>query len=116
MIPFLICILLAGAPLFYLETILGQFSGKSPLALFGQLCPAFRGLGISCTLLSGILCLHYMPLTWSLAYLFTSFNAEVPWTHCHNEWNTERCYDPAIDVNFTLNGTGGVSPAEEFWK
>ena len=90
LIPFMIGMVLAGAPLFYLEIILGQFSGKSPLALWKPLCPSFRGLGLSTTLLSAFFSLWYMPLPYSLFYLVKSFNTVLPWGSCGNEWNTER--------------------------
>ena len=129
LIPFLIFMLIAGAPLFYMEVILGQFSGKSPLKLW-ELSPAFRGLGVSCTLLSGIVALYYMPLTWSALYMVLSIGPDVPWKDCGNYWNTDNCYDPSNDtaydvvqnsteqcrLNNNTNCTQYVSSTEEYWK
>ena len=77
MVPFILMMILAGAPLFYLEVILGQFSGKSPLALW-EFSPAFKGIGISCTILSGILCkfTHHHP--HPLPFWFTPTTLLVP--------------------------------------
>ena len=53
LIPFTIFMFIAEAPLFYMEAILGQFSGRSPLNLW-EFCPAFKGVGISCTILASV--------------------------------------------------------------
>ena len=53
LIPFALFITIAEAPLFYLEAILGQFSGKSPMGMW-EICPAFRGVGIACTIMASI--------------------------------------------------------------
>lgn len=34
-------------------------------------------------------CVYYIViLAWALFYLFYSFQAELPWSHCNNTWNT----------------------------
>ena len=52
LIPFTIAIFVVGIPLFYLEVILGQFSGRSPLTMWRKICPAFKGIGYSMTVSS----------------------------------------------------------------
>ena len=111
LIPFTIFMLIGGAPLFYLELLLGQFSGKSALTLW-VICPILKGIGYSMTLLTFIASIYYMPFTWSLVYLFYSFTTgEVPWSHCGNSWNTPRCAEIYNETNVTKS-----TPAEEFWK
>ena len=42
LVPYIILIGLIGAPLYYLEMCLGQFSGKGPWKCF-EFCPLFKG-------------------------------------------------------------------------
>lgn len=42
LIPYLIVLVIIGRPLYYLEMLLGQFSGRSSLKVF-DLAPAMRG-------------------------------------------------------------------------
>ena len=115
LVPFVICMIVAAGPLFYLETIVGQFSGKSPLALWGSISPAFKGLGVSVTIMSGICSITNMNMQWSIFYLIQSFSVVLPWQGCDNQWNTDKCSNaPMNATNATTNKT--ATPAEEFWK
>ena len=69
LIPFVIAMFLVGMPLFYLEVLIGQFSGRSPLTLWGHFCPAFKGVGFAMTLVSFGTLFYYMPFTWSSIYV-----------------------------------------------
>ena len=66
LIPFTIAMILVGIPLFYMESILGQFSGRSPLSLW-VISPAFKGIGYSMTVSSSSL------LSFKLKKQFQSF-------------------------------------------
>ena len=35
----------AGLPIFFLEIVLGQFTGVGPVKIFGRMAPLLRGLG-----------------------------------------------------------------------
>ena len=49
------------------------------------------GLGLGMLLICFIGCVFYnMIIGWSLYYLFASFTSELPWSHCSNNFNTER--------------------------
>ena len=42
LIPFFIMLFLAGIPIFFLETAIGQFSGLSPSHAFAKMVPVFQ--------------------------------------------------------------------------
>ncbi|GFS19354.1 sodium- and chloride-dependent glycine transporter 1-like [Elysia marginata] len=95
-IPYVIFLVLCGLPLFFLEVSYGQFSSLSPIAIW-KVVPMFKGVGIGMLLCSGIVCIYYnVIIAWTLYYLFSSFRAILPWSHCDNSWNDELC----IDENF----------------
>lgn len=48
---------------------------------------------------------------WAVYYLFASFTAELPWTKCGNEWNTEKCF-PTASGNYSQT----ASPAKEYFE
>ena len=49
--------------------------------------PAGLGYAGQVTVFNG--CAYYMIImAWALLYLCYSFQAELPWSHCNNTWNT----------------------------
>ncbi|XP_060086172.1 sodium- and chloride-dependent creatine transporter 1-like [Ylistrum balloti] len=124
LIPYLMFIVLGGVPVFMLEMGLGQYMSLSGYKAW-KICPLFQGIGIS----NAITCLcaniyYIMVLAWSAYYFVLSLKAVLPWSDCHNEWNTHRCMSYNEDINITAltnmslpksNGTV-VDPAVEFWE
>ena len=57
-------------------------------------------------------------LAWSVYYLVQSLQAELPWTRCFNEWNTDRCRQtPANGTLSAANSSANTtSPAYEFFQ
>lgn len=97
-VPYVLFLFLCGFPLFFLEVSYGQFSSLSPIAVW-RMSPLFKGVGIGMVIVSGIVCIYYnVIIAWTLYFLFMSFRAVLPWSHCNNEWNTENCVD----------GVGGI--------
>lgn len=45
LIPYFICLFIAGLPIFYMELVLGQFSSLGPNCIFGKIAPITRGIG-----------------------------------------------------------------------
>lgn len=49
------------------------------------------GIGWGMFIVSCLIAVYYnMIIGWALFYLFASFNGDVPWRHCENDWNSER--------------------------
>ncbi|XP_074651903.1 sodium- and chloride-dependent taurine transporter-like [Tubulanus polymorphus] len=121
LIPYLICVLVGGVPLFFLEVAVGQFMSKGGVGTW-SICPLFEGIGWSCAIIVFFLnCYYNVILAWAFYYLFASFTSVLPWSHCNNPWNTEHC-TLAFNVsksNLTTdaaNKTAGVDPVTEFWE
>ncbi|KAK7096784.1 sodium- and chloride-dependent glycine transporter 1-like [Littorina saxatilis] len=92
-IPYFLFLMLCGLPLFFMEVSYGQFSSLSPLAIW-RICPLFKGVGIGMVMVSSIVCIYYnVIIAWTIYYLFMSFRATLPWSHCNNAWNSDTCID-----------------------
>ena len=49
----------------------------------------FLGVGIGMTVVSGLVGIYYnIIIAWPIYYLFASFNSQLPWEFCGNEWNS----------------------------
>ncbi|XP_033744015.1 sodium- and chloride-dependent GABA transporter 2-like [Pecten maximus] len=105
LIPYLICVVVGGIPLFYLEVAVGQFMGTSGLGAW-NICPLLQGLGISTTIIVFFLnCYYNVILCWAFYYMFSSFTWELPWATCDNWWNTDRCSTFSKEAGATINAT-----------
>ncbi|XP_048247888.1 sodium- and chloride-dependent glycine transporter 1-like [Haliotis rufescens] len=114
LIPFIVCLVLCGLPLFFLEVAMGQFSGKSATHVW-SVCPLMKGVGIGMLIISAGTAVYSTTIcAWSLYYTIFSCRAVLPWTDCGNSWNTDSCVTnlQALSqgltevANFTLlNGT-----------
>ncbi|XP_071779911.2 sodium- and chloride-dependent GABA transporter 2-like [Centroberyx gerrardi] len=119
-VPYLLFLVLCGIPLFLLETSLGQYTSLGGVSAWRTICPLFGGLGYASQVMILHGCVYYIViLAWALFYLAYSFQAELPWAHCNNTWNTEACV--LFDYqNQTANGTSlpenATSPVMEFWE
>ncbi|CAF4518695.1 unnamed protein product, partial [Rotaria sp. Silwood2] len=106
LIPYFILYFLIGAPIYYLELALGQFSSRGPATAF-ILAKGWQGVGFA-MIINSVLCMLYynVIISWALFYLIASFRKNLLWKNCENWWNDERCFVPGIDSSpFTVNGT-----------
>uniref|UniRef100_A0A7N8XFR8 Transporter n=1 Tax=Mastacembelus armatus TaxID=205130 RepID=A0A7N8XFR8_9TELE len=88
-VPYLLFLVLCGIPLFLLETSLGQYTSLGGVSAWRTICPLFGGLGYASQVIILHGCVYYIIiLAWALFYLSYSFQAELPWSHCNNTWNT----------------------------
>ncbi|XP_046543629.1 sodium- and chloride-dependent glycine transporter 1-like [Haliotis rubra] len=91
LIPFIVCLVLCGLPLFFLEVAVGQFSGKSATHVW-SLCPLMKGVGIGMLIMSAGTVVYYTTIcAWALYYTVFSCRDVLPWTECGNSWNTDNC-------------------------
>ncbi|CAC5374384.1 Sodium- and chloride-dependent neutral and basic amino acid transporter B(0+),Sodium- and chloride-dependent taurine transporter,Sodium-dependent noradrenaline transporter,Sodium-dependent proline transporter,Sodium-and chloride-dependent glycine transporter 1,Sodium-dependent neutral amino acid transporter SLC6A17,Sodium- and chloride-dependent GABA transporter ine,Sodium- and chloride-dependent GABA transporter 3,Sodium- and chloride-dependent betaine transporter,Sodium- and chloride-dependent GABA trans len=121
-IPYIIFLLLCGFPLFFMEVAFGQFSSLSPVTIW-RICPLFKGVGMGMVIVSAIVCIYYnVIVAWTIYYLFMSFRSVLPWSHCHNSWNDDRCVDGLEGtlnktmLNITSVNLTKVTASEQFWE
>ena len=113
LIPYFVSLLFIGLPMFFLEMVLGQFSGKGATIIFRRICPIFSGLGWAMLCATIIVSLYYnVIVAWTLFYIFKGFASELPWTTC-TEKSSYHCYDNF--TNQTTNDSFEVVPAEDFF-
>ncbi|KAH9489847.1 Sodium- and chloride-dependent glycine transporter 2 [Bulinus truncatus] len=137
LIPYFVCLVLCGLPLYFMEVAMGQFMSRGVYHIW-NICPLFKGLGIG-QLIAGFISSWYYAilLAWVSIYLVNSFKSPLPWTLCGQEWNTPACVPQGIRVQgitgnetdkilptyvngtghgFRVNLTSGLKPAShEFW-
>ncbi|KAJ1070227.1 hypothetical protein K5549_006775 [Capra hircus] len=117
LVPYLFFMVVAGVPLFYMELALGQFNREGAAGVW-KICPILRGVGYAVILISLYIGFFYnVIIAWALHYLFSSFTAELPWTHCNHTWNSPRCSDArAPNASAGTNGTLRTTPAAEYFE
>ncbi|BFZ15628.1 hypothetical protein BsWGS_18667 [Bradybaena similaris] len=82
LIPYTLSLIFMGIPLFALECAFGQYGGKGPLSIW-SINPAFKGLGITMVVASGIIFIYYdVIIAWGLRFLVASFTSHLPWIDC----------------------------------
>ncbi|XP_033126449.1 sodium- and chloride-dependent glycine transporter 1-like [Anneissia japonica] len=117
--PYIIMLLCAGLPLFFLELSFGQFASLGAISIW-KISPIFKGLGWGMTIITAMVCCYYNTIiAYIIFYLFASMTSELPWATCGHEWNTDLC-----SLNGTLineNGThthsnDSVRPSIEYWN
>ena len=98
-----------GAPLYYMELALGQFSSRGPATGFifakGWQGTKFifftarmihsSGVGFAMIINSTITMIYYnVVISWALFYFVLSFRKRLLWSDCGHWWNTDRCFVP----------------------
>ncbi|XP_063114005.1 sodium-dependent dopamine transporter isoform X4 [Cavia porcellus] len=119
LVPYLLFMVIAGMPLFYMELALGQFNREGAAGVW-KICPILKGVGFTVILISLYVGFFYnVIIAWALHYFFSSFSVELPWTHCNNTWNSPNCSDAPSGNASTgpgLNSTFGTTPAAEYFE
>lgn len=127
LIPYLIMMVLEGAPLFLLELGIGQRLRQGSLGVWNLISPWWGGLGVASTVVSYLVGLYYnVIIAWCFYYLFNSFKSPLPFGVCPNETlpganvsqvvrecdiSSETAYfwyRQTIDASATIDETGGV--------
>uniref|UniRef100_A0A8C8IUB5 Transporter n=1 Tax=Oncorhynchus tshawytscha TaxID=74940 RepID=A0A8C8IUB5_ONCTS len=121
LIPYILFLVIAGMPLFYMELALGQYNREGAATVW-KICPVFKGVGYTVIIIALYVGFYYnVIIAWSLYYLFSSMTSELPWLHCGNAWNSPNCTDPKLlNGSFLGNGTSyakyKMTPAAEFYE
>ncbi|XP_036379971.1 sodium- and chloride-dependent GABA transporter ine [Megalops cyprinoides] len=121
LVPYLLMLVVLGIPLLYMELTLGQYLRRGPVLALAKVCPLLKGVGLATVAISFIMCTYYnVIITWSLYYLFSSFQSPLPWENCNNTWSQPNCTDHTTNSSFSttasqqffnykvLERTGGV--------
>ncbi|XP_077980130.1 sodium- and chloride-dependent GABA transporter 1-like [Glandiceps talaboti] len=130
LIPYTICLIFIGIPMFYLELGFGQYLQLGGLRAW-EVIPVFKGVGYGATTIACMMNIYYIViLSWTLIYLACSFSPTLPWSICDGWWNDIYCYDSKT-MNTTNNGTEFLTgeysnitmsmevaetPAEQYWN
>nr|XP_040038347.1 sodium- and chloride-dependent GABA transporter ine [Gasterosteus aculeatus aculeatus] len=111
LVPYLLMLVVLGVPLLHMELTVGQYTRRGPVHALANLCPLLKGVGIASVAISFIMCIYYnVVITWALYYLFSSFQAPLPWQNCNNTWNTPNC------TNIATNSSFSSTASQEFFK
>ncbi|KAH8329928.1 hypothetical protein KR067_008117, partial [Drosophila pandora] len=106
LIPYIIVLFLIGKPMYYLEMIMGQFTSQGTVKIW-SICPGFVGVGYGQAF--GTVCIisYYSSLlALTLYYLFVSFQSELPWSFCREDW--QNCVD-SRPAEYTENLITGLA-------
>ncbi|KAK2724937.1 hypothetical protein QYM36_001404 [Artemia franciscana] len=116
-IPYLICLVAGGVPIFFLEIALGQYTAEGGISAW-SICPMFKGIGYATTAVCFFLNVYYIVVVaWGLHYLFASFSWELPWGSCDNEWNTKACVNFEMGANMSqMPGKYAKDATLEYWE
>nr|XP_019942537.1 PREDICTED: sodium- and chloride-dependent neutral and basic amino acid transporter B(0+) [Paralichthys olivaceus] len=99
LIPYFVMLVVAGIPLFFLESALGQFCSQGPINIW-RAVPLLQGVGVAMVMMTLIVSIYYnVILSYSLYYLFASFQSPLPWTSCFS-WADSNCSNtPTVSCN-----------------
>ncbi|XP_064627434.1 sodium-dependent proline transporter-like isoform X2 [Lineus longissimus] len=113
LIPYVFAVVVIGFPSYFLDLVMGQFSGLSPSKVWNVM-PLFNGIGwaMAFNMLTGSIIYCHL-ITWILYYLGMSFSPELPWASCNNNWNTENCTQNVS--NYTLFNATDISRNVSDW-
>ncbi|XP_014245066.1 sodium- and chloride-dependent taurine transporter-like [Cimex lectularius] len=113
LIPYVVCLIAGGIPIFFLEVGLGQYTSEGGITVW-NIVPLFKGIGIGTTIICFILNVYYIIiLAWAAHYFYNSLTFELPWSSCDNEWNTENCFGNSSIRN---DNRSWVDPVVEYWE
>ncbi|XP_071110057.1 sodium- and chloride-dependent neutral and basic amino acid transporter B(0+)-like [Haliotis cracherodii] len=109
LIAYLVLQLLIGKPMYFMELVMGQFSGKGPTGVW-EMNPSAKGIGIAMVIISLDVAIYYnVIMAYTLYYFFSSMQAVLPWTKCKEEWIALGCVEqrrkapPFCTLNATIN-------------
>ncbi|XP_067135206.1 sodium- and chloride-dependent glycine transporter 1-like [Centruroides vittatus] len=114
LVPYLIMLLLAGKPMYFLELAFGQYSGKSCLVVWSSV-PLAKGVGFGMMTVCLIIVIYYnVVMAYTVFYIASTFQSVLPWSTCDAEW--------AVNTSCTLrsertNRTGErKTPSQVYWE
>lgn len=114
-IHYIVCYLLVGLPLNYLQILMGQYSQLGAI-FFKHMSPIGHGIGYAFLLNSFVWCCHYgIIMGDSLMYLMACIDSELNWMVCPNA-SKVRCWDMNYDCKKNCIGEDVDTSAYVYWK
>ncbi|XP_030370820.1 sodium-dependent nutrient amino acid transporter 1 isoform X1 [Scaptodrosophila lebanonensis] len=111
-IPYFIALLVIGRPVYYLEIVVGQFSGRGVLRAF-DMAPVLKGVAAGQVLATTASITYYSSImALTLRFLFASFSAVLPWSYCHDNWGAD-CYESNAS---NVSNSSLMSPAQLYFE
>ncbi|KAK3536935.1 hypothetical protein QTP86_027053 [Hemibagrus guttatus] len=90
LIPYMIMLSVAGLPLFFMESSVGQFCSQGPINMW-KAVPILQGVGITMMLVGTFVSIYYnVIIAYSIYYMFASFQFPLPWSDC-SSWSEKDC-------------------------
>ncbi|GAB1606135.1 sodium- and chloride-dependent glycine transporter 2-like [Argonauta hians] len=84
LIAYLILQLFIGKPMYFMELVMGQYSGKGPTSVW-EMNPSAKGIGIAMNFISLFVAIYYnVIMAYTLFYFFASMQKTLPWSTCEN--------------------------------
>ncbi|XP_057700938.1 sodium- and chloride-dependent neutral and basic amino acid transporter B(0+) isoform X2 [Corythoichthys intestinalis] len=123
LIPYFVMLVLAGIPLYFLESALGQFCSQGPIHVW-RAVPILQGVGVAMVIVTFILSTYYNAImAYCLHYMFASFQSSLPWSRCFS-WTNSNCGNSSM-ANWTTDNmtcpssdiilVPAQSPSEQYW-
>ncbi|KAF7208468.1 solute carrier family 6 member 14 [Nothobranchius furzeri] len=92
LIPYFTMLVVAGIPLFFLESAFGQFCSQGPINVW-RAVPLLQGVGVGMVMVTLIVSIYYnVIIAYSLYYMFASMQFPLPWSSCLS-WADGNCSD-----------------------
>ncbi|XP_023217228.1 sodium- and chloride-dependent GABA transporter 1-like [Centruroides sculpturatus] len=115
LIPYLLMLLLAGKPMYFMELSFGQFAGLGPLSIWSCL-PIAKGIGYAMVTVCLIVVIYYnVIMAYTLYYIGASFQSVVPWSRCDPEWASgTTCHIRGEEFNHTTNHS--KTSSQVYWE
>uniref|UniRef100_A0A3B3DX89 Transporter n=1 Tax=Oryzias melastigma TaxID=30732 RepID=A0A3B3DX89_ORYME len=90
LIPYFTMLVVAGIPLFFLESAFGQFCSQGPINAW-KAVPILQGVGIAAVMVTLVVSIYYnVIIAYSLYYMFASMQSPLPWSDCFS-WADSSC-------------------------
>ncbi|ENN74298.1 hypothetical protein HUJ04_012626 [Dendroctonus ponderosae] len=106
LLAYFIMLILMGTPIFFLELLIGQYSGVGPDLVFKYIAPVFSGLGYCCLLVVFFITIYYMVIvSWTSFYFFASFTTNLGYGSCDHGFNSVGCYSASEEAKCLDNQT-----------
>ncbi|XP_048460906.1 sodium- and chloride-dependent neutral and basic amino acid transporter B(0+)-like [Rhincodon typus] len=90
LIPYIVMMIFAGMPIFFMESALGQFASLGPAQVW-KAVPILQGMGLLTFFASTFQGIYYNCIVaYCLFYFFISFQTPLPWQECYSWWENDK--------------------------